>query len=165
MSQIVIERIHGEKADAPSLLDKIENAAGRVRQRAQELFDRRGGACACATQDWLNAERELLPVPEARMSEKEGKFHIDVAVPGFDAEDVRITSAENELVVEAENTRKEEQQDGNVYFCEFGSRSFFRKFAMPAPVNVDRVTAHIEKGVLHITAAKLEPEKIQVTAA
>jgi HSP20 family protein len=165
MSQIAIERIHGKTVDQPTILDKLENAALRVRDRAQELFERRGGHCNCATQDWLTAERELLAPPEAKMVEKDGKFHLDVAIPGFDAKDVRITSAENELVVEAENKSKEEQEDENVYFCEFKTNNFFRRFEMPAPVDVDRVTAHIEKGVLHITAAKLQPARIHSAAA
>lgn len=165
MSQIAIERIHGEKAETPSLLDKLQNAGERVRERARQLFERRGGECTCATEDWLKAEREILLMPEAKMSEKEGKFLIEVAVPGFDAKDVRITAAENELIVEAESSQKDQVEEGNLYFCEFGTKSFFRKFTMPAAVNVDRVTAHMEKGVLSITAAKSEPARIHVAAA
>jgi HSP20 family protein len=165
MSPIAIERIHREKVATPSLMAKLENAAECVRQRAHEIFEQRRGECSCATEDWLKAERETLLMPEAKMSEKEGKFFIEVAVPGFDPEDVRITTAENELIVEAESSQEDEQENGNMYFCEFSTKSFLRRFAMPAPVNVDRVTAYMEKGVLSVTAAKLEPAKIHATAA
>jgi HSP20 family molecular chaperone IbpA len=165
MSQIAIERIHGDKADTRPLMQKIESAAERVRQRAQEFFNIRGGECNCATEDWLKAERELLLTPEAKLSEREGKFHIEVAVPGFDARDVQITASENELIVQAEKSQADEREDERVYFSEFGSKSFFRKLAMPAPVNVDRVTAHMEKGILHVTAAMLEAQKIHIAAA
>jgi HSP20 family protein len=129
------------------------------------LFSGRSGECTCASGDWLRAEREVMSLPEAKLSEKDGKLHIELAVPGFDAKDLKITTAENELVVQAENCRKEEQEDGNIYFCEFSDKSFFRRFALPAPVNVDRVTAHLEKGILHVTAPKLEQNKIHIAAA
>jgi len=45
-----------------------------------------------------------------------------------------------------------------VQYCEFGQKTLFRRFDLPAPINVDKVTADLNKGVLHLTAAKAKQE-------
>ena len=45
-----------------------------------------------------------------------------------------------------------------VRFCEFGRKTIFRRFDLPEAINLDKVTADLNKGVLHLTAAKAKQE-------
>ena len=60
---------------------------------------------------------------------------------------------------------RHEKDEGNVHFCEFAEKQFFRRFALPKAINVDKVTALVEKGILRITAAKVQQEKLIAHAA
>ncbi len=154
MSQVAIEKIHGEGPESRSLFEEIGNIAERIRQRAFELFQRRGAGNGADVDDWLSAERELIWSPASDLIDKAGAFELQVAVPGFDAKDVNVTALPDAIVIRAETTHRHDKTEGDVRFCEFGERSLFRRFDLPAPINVDKVTANVDKGVLKLTAAK-----------
>jgi len=157
MSHVSVERVHGGATESVSLLNEVKALGDRIRQGAYNLFQRRGLAEGSAADDWLKAERELISVPESDLIEKNGAFELQVAVPGFDTKDIRVTAMPDTLVVRAECTHKHEEGGGQVYFCGFNEKQLFRSVDLPAPIDVDRVTAHVEKGVLHITAATKQP--------
>jgi HSP20 family molecular chaperone IbpA len=53
-----------------------------------------------------------------------------------------------------------------VLWTEFGSNDVFRRFEVPNPINVDKVTANLENGILHITAPETaKPREIKAAAA
>lgn len=79
-----------------------------------------------------------------------------IAVPGFEAKDVPVAATPDTPTVHAEATHKHERGDSNAYFCEFGDKELFRQFRLPEPINVDKVTANLDKGMLRISAAKEE---------
>jgi HSP20 family protein len=107
----------------------------------------------------------LIWAPESDLVEKDGKFEVQMAVPGFEVKDMQVAAAPDTLIVRAEATHKHEQDKGNVYFCEFGDKELFRRFDLPRPIDVDQVTANLDKGVLHITAAQITAAKPREKAA
>jgi HSP20 family molecular chaperone IbpA len=167
MANIPITKVKENGAESLSLLGEMKALAERVRQRAYELFQSRHSRAGSPLDDWLKAERELIWAPESDLVEKNGQFQLQIAVPGFDAKDIKVTAFSDALAVCAESAHRHEKSDGNVYFCEFGEKTLFRKFELPAPIDVDKVTARLEKGVLQISAAKNEPApgKASATAA
>jgi HSP20 family molecular chaperone IbpA len=66
------------------------------------------------------------------------------------------------LIVQADATHSHEAHDGNICFCEFSQNKLFRRFNLPARIDVNHVAASLEKGILQITAWKAAK---QVTAA
>jgi hypothetical protein len=54
-----------------------------------------------------------------------------------------------------------------VHFCEFGQRQLFRRLDLPAPINPDKVTATLDRGILHMVAEKTvdAANKIKAIAA
>lgn len=50
------------------------------------------------------------------------------------------------LSVKAVSTHTHSEKDGNVRFCEFGQKSLYRRFDLPEPINLDKVTADMNKG-------------------
>ena len=43
-----------------------EEIEGRIRERAYQLHEKRGGAHGSDLEDWLQAEKEILAAPKAR---------------------------------------------------------------------------------------------------
>ena len=114
--------------------------------------------------DWLNAERDLFRIPEAELIEREGKFEVRVSAPGFNPGDVQITVLPDALIVKASSTHTHDESEGNVQFCEFGQKTLFRRFNLAEPIDLDKVTADLDKGVLHLTAPKAKQKTQSVSA-
>lgn len=151
MSEVAIEAVHGEGTQSP-LIEEMKSLAERVRQRAFEIFQHRAGERS-DLDDWFEAERELIWTPESELVEKDGKFQLQIAVPGFQAKDVRVMALPDAVVVRAHSTHEHDKSDGHVCFCEF-ERSMFRRIDLPEPINVDTVAANLDHGMLKLTAAK-----------
>jgi HSP20 family molecular chaperone IbpA len=156
MSQVAIERVHGDESKSNSVFEEMKILAERVRDRAYQLFEGRSGENGSDLEDWFKAEREMIWAPESDLIEKKDKFELQISVPGFEPKDVSVTALRDAVVVRAESTHKHDKTEGDVRFCEFGERSLFRRFDLPAPINVDLVTANLDKGVLKLTATKAE---------
>jgi hypothetical protein len=90
--------------------------------------------------------------PAAELSEKDGAYQIQIALRGFEAKDVELTATPSEIIVHAATKEEKRAEKGNVLWTEFGSNDVYRSFAVPNPVNVNKVTANLENGVLRIDA-------------
>jgi HSP20 family molecular chaperone IbpA len=154
MPQVAIEKLDEKRAAGSSVFNEMKTLSERIRQRAFELFERRGAGDGLAVDDWLSAERDLFRLPESELIEKDGKFEARVSAPGIDPEDVKVTALPDALIVKGSSTHKNERADGDIRFSEFDQRTLFRRFDLPEPINVDKVTANLDKGVLQLTALK-----------
>jgi HSP20 family molecular chaperone IbpA len=158
MSQVAIERVDGKTPNGSSVFEEIKTISEKIRQRAFELFECRGGADGLAVNDWLRAEQDLFRVPEAELTEKDGKFKVLLNVPGFDPVDMHVTAFPDALIVRGSCTHTHDKNDCDVRFCEFDQKTLFRRFDLPEPIDVKKVTANLEKGVLQLTAVKAKEE-------
>jgi HSP20 family protein len=82
-------------------------------------------------------------------------------LPGFKKEDVRISVQENQLVIEAKCDNKKEEKKGTMYRCERYSGNYKRTLYLPENVDVSKIEAKMEDGVLKLTVPKKEasPQK------
>ena len=154
MASIPVKKVPENGGVSTLLLEETKTLGERIRKRAYELFQCRHPAEGSSLKDWLEAERELVLAPEADLVEKDGQFQLQIAMPGFNANEISVTAFPDTLTVRAESAHRHEKSDGEVYFCEFGEKTLFRKFDLPASINVEKVTANLDKGVLQISAAK-----------
>lgn len=155
MSNVAVEKVRDGEATPPTLFERMTVIADRIRQKAFEGFECRGCADGRSLDDWLQAERDIVQSPEAELIEKDGKFQMRVAVPGFDSKDIRVTAMPTVLFVEAESKHQHTRSEGErLLFSEFGQKQLFRRLDLPAPINVDKVSASFEHGILQLTAAK-----------
>jgi HSP20 family protein len=115
--------------------------------------------------DWIQAEHELVWMPQSEFIENDREFRARLAVPGFDPTELDVTATPNELIVQAKHEHKHDESEGNVQYCEFGEKRLFRKLNMPAKIDQDRVTASLDKGILQIVAKKAQAAKsVRATA-
>lgn len=163
MSSVEVKKCHDSGVLPETLWERMKATTDEVRQRAFSLFERRGRAIGQDLDDWLKAEREVLWSPASELVDDGKEFRARVALPGFDAKDIEVSALPDALVIQAEATHTHEGQSGDVCFCEFSGKKLFRRLALPASVDVDKVSASLDKGVLQVTAPKTTAR--QLTAA
>jgi HSP20 family molecular chaperone IbpA len=146
-----------------SLRERLNALADEIRQRAFSRFERRGHTSGGDVDDWLEAEREIVWSPPSELIEGKKDFQARVALAGFDAKDVEVTAAPEALIIEAEKTHTHDVKEGNVHFCEFSGQKLLRRIDLPTAIDVDKVTASLDNGMLQVTAPKAAQSK-QISA-
>jgi HSP20 family molecular chaperone IbpA len=167
MSQVAIKKVSDAagKKMLP-IFEEIEKRCDAVQRRAFELFEKRGRELGHEVEDWLKAEHELMGWPAAELVEKQGAYEMEITLPGFEAKDVEVTATPTEVIVHAAIEEEKKTEKGHVLWTEFGSNDVYRRIEVQNPINVDKVTAQLEKGILHINAPEVaKPREIRVVAA
>ena len=153
---------HGE---ANGLLERLNAIGDEIRQRAFSRFERRGQTNDGDLDDWLAAEREVVWSPSSELIEGEKDFQARVALAGFDPNDIEVTAAPEALIIEAEKTHTHDAKEGNVHFCEFSGQKLLRRIALPAAIDIDKVTASLDNGMLLVNAPKaVQSKQVGATA-
>ena len=101
MSNVAVQKIRDANQSRPILKETID-LLDKVRMRAFELFQKRGGVPGNDIGDWLQAEKEVFRVPDMELAEIDGEFQLQLAMPGFDAKDIRVAALPDALIVEGE---------------------------------------------------------------
>lgn len=153
MSDVKIRRATDDHHVLP-VIAELEQKMEAVRERAFDLFSLRGGGQGHDLDDWVTAERELLGWSTAALKEHPTEFEVDVALPGFRADDVELTAMPHELIVHAARKDERSGQSDHVVWSEFGSSEVYRRVALPADVQTDAVIAQLKNGVLRVHAPK-----------
>jgi HSP20 family molecular chaperone IbpA len=114
MSQIASEKVDGKTASASPVFEEIKTLSEKIRERAFELFECRGCTDGLAVHDWLRAEHDLFRVPEAELTEKDGKFNVRLNVPGFDPGDIHVTALPDALIVKGSSSDIHDKDEESV---------------------------------------------------
>lgn len=164
MANVSVEKCREPETLPETLLQKISAITDEIRQRAFSLFERRGRTAGADVDDWLEAEREVVWSPASELIENKNDFRARLALPGFEPKDLEITATPDALVVRAESAHTHEDKEGEVCFCEFSGKTMFRQLHLPAEIDVDKVTASLDKGILELVAPKASAKRLQVAA-
>ena len=92
--------------------------------------------------------------PAANILDEGKSFVIELVVPGIDKNDIRIDLEKNELKVSYEAPEKKDQPDREFTRREFLGGSFCRSFAIPDSIDVEKISANYDKGILTIELPK-----------
>lgn len=92
--------------------------------------------------------------PAANVSESEAAFEIELALPGFNKEDLKIELDKNRLTLSAEQKQDETKETKNYSFREFNSSSFSRQFVIPRSIDTEHIEAKYDNGILFVTLPK-----------
>jgi HSP20 family protein len=96
------------------------------------------------------SERDWIQ-PHFELDEQADSYVLNIDLPGVKKEDVKIDLTNNMLTVSGERTRK--------------NLKFLKSFSLPPAVDVEKVEANLEDGVLKIALPKSEaakPRTIQI---
>ena len=95
--------------------------------------------------------------PGVNVYEGKDNYEIEVAAPGLEKKDFHIDVKESVLTVSSEKREEKEKKEANkVVFSEFNYASFSRSFQLPDGIDVNKISASHQNGVLKITLPKRE---------
>jgi HSP20 family protein len=106
--------------------------------------------------------RRYCTAPAANITELEGSFQLDLAVPGMSREDFKIDVENNLLTISSEKQAQNEENEKNFTRKEFVYGSFSRSFTLPKSVDADNINASYKDGILQIVLPKKEEEKTKI---
>lgn len=92
--------------------------------------------------------------PPVDFVERDADYEVTAELPGLDQKDVEVKIANGALVILGEKKMEREETKEGAFFSERRYGSFRRSFRLPENVDVDRIAAHFEKGVLKVTMPK-----------
>ena len=154
MANVTIQKVENVGSKPLPIFELIEKRLDDVRRQAFRLFEDRGYQLGHELDDWIKAEHEVFGWPAAELAEKDGKYEAEITLPGFDPSEVQVTATPSEIIVHAETKHEKRTEKQNVLWSEFGSNDVYRRFELPARIDVDKTSATLDKGMLHIVAAK-----------
>jgi len=154
MPNVTVQKVEENKPALMPVLEEIRATFDKIRKRAFELFERRGGLPGFDVEDWIQAEHDLFWVPQAELAETEAEFKIKVGVPGFETKDLEITAQPREILIQGNAEKHGEKTERGVTYSEFGTKSLYRRFPLAAAIEIGSVTANVENGMLTVVAPK-----------
>lgn len=95
-------------------------------------------------------------VPPVDVSETDDALLVELAIPGFDPADVRVTLKDQVLTVRGDKKPDPEHTDRRVVHRECVHGTFVRTIALPMAVDAARAKAMFHNGMLAITLKKAE---------
>ncbi len=111
--------------------------------------------------DWM--VKANATAPAINVIENEKDYKVEVAAPGMSKEDFNISLGDNnELVIsmEKKNESGEKDKDGKRYLRrEFSYSKFQQAFDLPDNVDVEKINASMNNGVLTIELPKIAVEE------
>ncbi|WP_374033619.1 Hsp20/alpha crystallin family protein [Bdellovibrio bacteriovorus] len=91
--------------------------------------------------------------PSVDVEEKDNAYLVSADLPGMKKEDIKVELNDNILTISGERTR-ETKSEG--HYSERSYGRFQRSFTLPVKVLTEKIEAHFEDGVLHLTLPKSE---------
>ncbi len=109
---------------------------------------------------WISPDRFFKgfqnSLPATNVSETEKEYKIELAIPGFKKDDVKINLENDILTVSAENKNEKEEKNKKFTRREFSYNSFSRSFQLPKAANGEKIEAKYEDGLLKLDILKKE---------
>jgi HSP20 family protein len=154
MSQLDVKKVAAPDDKSLPIFTEFEQLAERIRLQAYNLFAHRGAGDGHALDDWLAAERQLC-WPAAELTERNDEYVLDVALAGFEPTEIEVTATPREILIKGRHENEQSAGDeSKVRWSELRSRNAFRRVGLPTSVDVEKISASIENGLLKIVAPK-----------
>ncbi len=104
-------------------------------------------------------------LPSANIKELDDRFEVELAVPGFDKDDIKIELNDGLLTISSEKSQEHSEADKETHYSrrEFHYSSFSRSFRLPDLINEGEINAQVSKGVLCVKIPKDGAQKRRKT--
>ena len=151
----------------PSLWAPMSEELGTLHRNIDQLFNRVFGPMEGAF-GRTPASAQAAWYPAIECYTENGEVHVNMLLPGVDAEHVQVTALGNQLTVRGERPWDEKRaQSRSYFFREFPYGHFERTIVLPEGVDPNRVQAKFHNGVLQLTlpaSAAIAPKRIEIQA-
>jgi HSP20 family protein len=122
----------------------------------EDVFTGRGDDKELASSTWA---------PAVDIFETENELVMSAEIPGIDEKDIEIKLEDNTLTLKGERKFEKETRQENYHRIERSYGSFYRAFTLPNSVDLDKIHAEHENGILKITLPKrqeLKPRNVKI---
>jgi HSP20 family protein len=106
----------------------------------------------------LPTEAAAMPVA-IDVKEDEKAFHVSADLPGLTEKDIDVSFEDGLLTIRGEKKAEREDKKDTWHIIERSSGSFARRLSLSAAIDINKIGAKFEKGVLNVTLPKLPEEK------
>jgi HSP20 family protein len=106
--------------------------------------------------------------PRVDMAETDKAIELTAELPGLEQKDVEINFSDDILTIRGEKKSEKEESDKNYRVAERNYGSFLRTIELPSGVDLAKIQASLNKGVLTVIVPKPTPsiaKKIEVKVA
>jgi HSP20 family protein len=115
-------------------------------------------------------ERSRISAPpiQAWIDTDKKTYHLRVALPGVNPNEVQVNAQGNTLTISGEREASEEKQQADVLRSEFSFERFERTVTLPEGVDVGKINAEYDNGIVEISAPLSEaslPRRIEIKAS
>jgi len=100
--------------------------------------------------------------PAANILEHPDSFELDLAAPGMKKDDFKIHLENSVLTISSEVEDSKEEESKNYTRKEFHYSSFSRSFNLPKTIDLDKIKADYENGILKVMLPKKDEARLEV---
>ncbi len=101
----------------------------------------------------------IMKVPAVNITEDKKEYLVSLAVPGMKKDDFKIDIDGNMLTISSEKEETREETEKKFTRKEYSYSSFSRSFTIPEEINMEKIEARYEDGVLKIALPRKEEVK------
>jgi HSP20 family protein len=118
--------------------------------------------------EWFDNEStnlwgRAMNIPAVNVAEHKDLYMVELAVPGMKKDDFKIDVDGNILTISSEKEETKEEKEKKFTRKEYNYSSFSRSFTLPDEVNMEKIDAKYENGILKIALPRKEEAK-KITA-
>jgi HSP20 family protein len=95
-------------------------------------------------------------VPSVNIVESPTHYTIEMAAPGLEKKDFKISAEDKMITISAEKKEERKEEKPNYMRKEFSFNTFTRSFRLPENCLMDKIDARYENGVLFLHLPKKE---------
>ena len=95
-------------------------------------------------------------IPKVNTRESDEAYHIEIELPGMSKEDITIEVDKGLLSITGKREYRNELKEEDYYKIESNYGKFYRSFTLPEDVDVEKISASSNNGVLDVTVPKAE---------
>lgn len=107
-----------------------------------------------------NFSSSSTTVPLVNIRETNDNFEVEMAAPGMEKKDFKLTLEGNALTISSQKENRENENEAGYQYREFSFQSFVRTFMLPKDVvKAEEIVAKYDNGLLLLTIPKQEHAK------
>jgi HSP20 family molecular chaperone IbpA len=99
------------------------------------------------------------PLTDVYVDKTDGATYIEIALAGFNKDDIEVFIENDELVIRGKHKQKDEIEKNRIYLQkDIAKRAFERKYKLVT--NIDKIEAKFENGILKIKLVPVKKEDL-----
>ena len=119
-----------------------------------------GSLMNAADDFWRNGSRRTSVAAPVEISETDEHLTVEVELPGFDRDDIKVNLDKNVLTISGERKfEADSDQKRRYHLTERSYGRFARSFTLPGTVDADKIQASYKDGLLALSLPKVEAAK------